>query len=211
VLALLGVAAAQDDSLSAAQRHFQQGYALHTGDGVRQDLDQALRHYGEAIRLKPDMFEAHSNAALIYYAQKKYRNAEKHYHRAFEIARGRDDISVRQEAKAASDLGGCYYQEGRLADAEKWFRFAIARDPGLAEAHYNLVNLLVAADRIDEARQAIAVAERAAPSPRYRVFEGRLRSKESLDDWQPQWLQVTIVVMITALILFGLYRRLKRP
>ncbi|MFC1525263.1 tetratricopeptide repeat protein [Candidatus Latescibacterota bacterium] len=203
------IAAAQDDELTSAQRSFQQGYALHTGDGVDQDLDRALRYYGEAIRLDPGMYEAHSNAALIYYARKKYRNAEKHYHRAFEIARERDDISALQEAKAASDLGGCYYQEGRVTDAEKWFRFAINRDSSLADAHYNLINLLVADGRTDEARQAISTAERLAPSPRYRVFEGRLRSKESHDDWQPMWLQVTIVVMITSLVIYGLYRRLK--
>ena len=62
-----------------------------------------------------------------------------------------------------------------------------------------------------DGRSPAAVAEGAAPSPRYGVFEGRLRSKESRDDWQPQWLQVAIVVMVTALILYGLYRRLKTP
>lgn len=206
--ALVATGTAQE--LTRAQQYFQQGYAYHTGDGVDQDLEAALRYYREALKHEPDMYEAHANAGRAYYATESYRRAQHHLSRAITIGRGREDLSAGDEAMISSDLGTCFYQDGRLADAEKWFRFAIRRDPTLSEAHYNLINLLIAADRTDEARAAIAVAARHAPNPRYGLFEGRLRSQESHAEWNPDWLIPTLAILIGSLVVFSLYRRSRR-
>lgn len=208
LVALVSVVAAQE--LTQAQQNFQQGYAYHTGEGVDQDLETALRYYREALKLEPGMYEAHANAGRAYYATGKYRRAEHHLSQAITIAREREDLSEGDEAMIANDLGSCFYTEGRMVEAEKWFRYAIGRQPALVEAHYNLINLLVGAGRVDEARAAIAAAVKQAPSPRYGLFEGRLRSQQSHDEWNPDWMIPAIVIFFGSLVIYALYQKSRR-
>lgn len=202
---LLPVAVAGQQS-TPAQQAFQQGYAQQTGvDGAEPDLDLALRYYGQALRLDPLFYEAHANAGQIYYQRRKYKRAKYHFGEAIKLARSREDISEAAEARVASDLGGCYFQRDELKEAERWLRGAVGLDPTLAEAHYNLINLLLRQDRIDEARQQLAIAQREAPSESYGKIIGRLQTKDSYADWNPVWLKVVIgiasVVVIALLVL----------
>jgi len=147
-----------------------------------------------------------SNLALIYYGSKDYKNAKRYYTQAIKAARNSDDISHREEAKVSSDLGGCYFKEDNLPAAEKWFRAAIAFDPALVEAHYNLVNLLLKEDRREEARQELTVAAQLAPSTRYGLFEGRLRGKQNWDEWNPTWVKVLVAVVLAGLVIVPVVR-----
>lgn len=54
-------------------------------------------------------------------------------------------------------------QQGDLAGAERWFRQAIARDPGYMPAHYNLGNVLRVQRRDDEALDSYRRANDLAP------------------------------------------------
>jgi|GEM_PF-724809 len=193
-------------SLTAAQGAFQKGYAYHTGEGQEADLDLARRYYLQAVKLDPSLFPALSNLALIYYGTKDHKKAKYYYSKAIKAARASDEISLQQEAKVSSDLGGCHYQEGNLREAERWFRAAITHDSGLVEAHYNLINLLLKEDRREEARLAMAVAEQVAPSTRYGLFEGRLRGKQSWDEWNPGWVKVIAGTVVVGIILLSLVR-----
>lgn len=205
VLSMAGAVAGQE--LTAAQEAFHKGYTYHTGEDP--DLDMALRYYHQAVKLDPSLFPALTNMALIYYGTKSYTQAKHYYSAAIKAARLSDGISVREEAKVSSDLGGCFYQEGNLSQAEKWFRAATAQDPGLVEGHYNLINLLLKEDRREEARQAMALAARVAPSTRYGLFEGRLRGKQSWDEWSPAWVKVIVGGLLLGIIGMTLYRWLK--
>ena len=209
ILGVAGIVGGQP--LTAAQDAFQKGYAYHTGEGEGQEpnLDLARRYYLQAVKLDPSLFPALSNLALIYYGTKNYRKAKHYYSEAIKAARGSDAITGREEAKVSSDLGGCYFQEGDLPKSEKWFRAAIAHDSGLVEAHYNLINVLLKQDRRDEARLAIAEAERVAPSTRYGLFEGRLRGKQSWDEWNPAWVKVIAGALLLGLLVLPLLRWLK--
>ncbi len=207
---ILGVASAVGGQpLTAAQEAFQKGYAYHTGEGQEANQDLARRYYLQAVKLDPTLFPALSNLGLIYYGTKNYKKAKYYYSEAIKAARGNDGITGREEAKVSSDLGGCYFQEGNLLESEKWFRAAIAQDTGLVEAHYNLINLLLKQDRRDEARMAMAVAERVAPSTRYGLFEGRLRGKQSWDEWNPAWVKVIAGAVPLGLLVLLLLRWLK--
>ena len=84
-------------------------------------------------------------------------------------------------------------------------RGAIGLDPTVVEAHYNLINLLLRKERIDKARQQLALAEKQAPSERYGIFVGRLQTKESDASWNPTWLKVVVglaAVVVIALLVF---------
>ena len=203
-VSILGIAgAASGQPLTPpAQEAYQKGYAHHTGEGQKQDLEAARRYYHQAVKLDPTLFPALSNLALIYYGTKNYKQAKKYYIAAIKAARGSDEITTRQEAKVSSDLGGCYYQEGNQLEAEKWFRAAIGYDSALVEAHYNLINLLLSQDRRKEARLALTLASQMAPSTRYGLFEGRLRGKQSWDEWNPTWVKV--IVGLLAIVAIGL-------
>ena len=193
-----------------AKQDFQKGYQYHTAEGDRQDLGKALQYYRRAIKADPTLFPALSNAALIYYARRDYRKARHFFSEAINAARGDPEISSAQIAKSYSDLGGCYFQEGNLGKAEQWFRASIQLDPGLVEAHFNLINLLLKAERIDEARRSIEMANLAAPSTRYGLFEGRLKSRESGEEWNPLWMKVLAVGLLSGIVLFAVYRALKK-
>jgi tetratricopeptide (TPR) repeat protein len=137
---LLGAVGAAAQELSSTPREvFREGYAWHTGEGRTPDLTKALRFYRQAIKADPDLFEAFSNAGLIYIALEDYKNAEYYLGQAIRLAREREDIDVGAEAKVSSDMGSCYYKWGDYREAEKWFRGAIRIDPGLSEARYNLI------------------------------------------------------------------------
>ena len=163
-----------------AQQYFLQGRQYHLGEGGKKvDVEKALRYYLQALRADPQFYEAHVNAGKSYYARKDYVRAIKHFNAAIISARGRDDISAQAEARISSDMGGCYYKAGKLADAEKWFRGAVGLDPSLVEAHYNLINLLFSDEREEEAIRQMAIATEAAPSERYGIFRGRQATQES--------------------------------
>ena len=195
--------------LTEAQQYFQQGYELHTAEGDERNEDKALKYYRQALKLDPELFPALSNAALIYYGRRDYKRAKHFYSEAIKSARADENIPPSQEAKLYSDLGGCYFQEGNLKKAEDWFRAAIQIDSGLVEAHYNLINLMLKEDRTVEAKEALAIASSQAPSSRYGLFEGRLKSQKSMQEWNPTWLWVVVSGLLGGIIIFAIYRSLK--
>jgi len=200
-MALLSISVpAAGQELTRAQELFQQGYAFHTGEGRAPDLGRAVSLYKEALKLDPKLFEAHSNIARAYYAQEKYRYARDYFRRAIDLARSRGDVPAGTIARDCSGLGGCYYQEGKLKEAEQWYRFAIQQDPTLDEAHCNLANTLAKQGRTAAAQEAIAVASRMAPSPRYGLLKGRLASQADRYRLSSPWLWLTVVAVVGGLI-----------
>jgi tetratricopeptide (TPR) repeat protein len=206
---LLGAVGAAAQELSSTPREvFREGYAWHTGEGRTPDLTKALRFYRQAIKADPDLFEAFSNAGLIYIALEDYKNAEYYLGQAIRLAREREDIDVGAEAKVSSDMGSCYYKWGDYREAEKWFRGAIRIDPGLSEARYNLINLMLKEERREEVQDALSVAARLAPSDRYGIFEGRLKGRESWID-NPLWVKLLAGLLLVAFVLYVAYAAAK--
>ena len=111
---------------------------------------------------------------------------------------------------ASSGLGSCLQKEGRLEEAETWFRTAIRKNPQLVEGHFNLVNLLLQQERREQARAALALASQQAPSPRYQLIVGRLEAKEGWDEWNPLWVQVTVAGLVGGGLLYALYRKMRQ-
>ena len=202
LLASTGVGAQE---LSKAQQQFERGFAFHTAEEDERDLDRAIKWYRAAIKSDPQFFEAYSNAGLVYYELEKYGTAKRYLGKAIELARKRDDIAGGTEAQLLSDMGGCYFQEGNNRDAEKWFRGAIRKDPGLAEAHYNLINLLMKEDRREEVKAALELAKRVAPDIRYGQIEGRLKGKESGEEWNPTWVKVLAALLAISVVVYTVY------
>ena len=181
-----------------------------TGAGVEQDLEMALEYYEDALKFDPDLFPALFNSAQIYYGKEKFKKASKRFRQAAARARESGAKAAPLEARALSGLGSCYQKTDKPKTAEKWFRAAIRKDPQLVEAHYNLVNLLVGAEREEEAQKALAIAHRLAPDTKYGIFEGRLKAKEGQEVTKAVSGKVAVVAVIALLIMYSFYLRMAR-
>jgi Flp pilus assembly protein TadD len=106
-------------------------------------LDEALASYTQAITLKPDFAEAHSNLGGT--LQELGRSDEA-------LASCTQAIVLKPDfAEAHSNLGNTLKELGRFDEALASYIQAIALKPDYAEAHSNLGNTLKELGRLDEA------------------------------------------------------------
>jgi tetratricopeptide (TPR) repeat protein/SAM-dependent methyltransferase len=134
-----------------AECHYNLAFALHAL-GHRND---AVAHYREAARLKPDYVEAHTNLGNVLMQLGKPADAAPCYQRV---------IALRPSAEAHYNLANTLSQLGRLDDAITHYRRALALKPDLIGAHNNLANALVAQGRADEALSHFEAALKLDPN-----------------------------------------------
>jgi Tfp pilus assembly protein PilF len=58
-------------------------------------------------------------------------------------------------------LGSAYFRTGKLTEAEREYRAAIAADPRMSEAHNNLAVVYMETGRLDQAEETLKAAEKA--------------------------------------------------
>jgi len=92
--------------------------------------NKAIEAYKQAIRIMPDLAEAHSNLGVTYGKLGRYAEAIEAYKQAIRI---NPDY-----AKAHSNLGLAYAKLGRDSEAIEAYKQAIRINPDLADAHYGL-------------------------------------------------------------------------
>jgi len=113
---------------------------LLAGEGHR---DEAIAHYQEAVRLKPDFAEAHSNLGVALVEQGKIEDS---------IAQFQDALRWKpDDAQADSNLGNVLQMQGRLAEAVGRYEEALRLQPTNADAHNNLGIALLAQGKRKEA------------------------------------------------------------
>lgn len=129
--------------------HYTLGYVY----GERGQVDDALREYREALRLRPDDHQALFGIGLIHGRQGQLDEAGREFQ---EVLRRAPDYY-----KARANLGVVYYQLGRTQEAVDELQRVIKDHPEYAAAHYNLATLFHKENRLDEAgteyREALLV------------------------------------------------------
>ncbi len=70
-------------------------------------------------------------------------------------------IDATVPAFVSLSLGSAYFRMGKLPDAEREYKAAIAADPKTGEAHQNLAVVHLETGRYDEAEKALKAAEKA--------------------------------------------------
>jgi hypothetical protein len=105
----------------------------HTNLGVvlqRQGkVDEAARHFSEALRIRPHYAEAHNNLGWVLQRQGKMDEAARHFSEA---------VRIRPHyAEAHNNLGAALVHQGKEQEAARHFSEAVRIKPHYAEAHNN--------------------------------------------------------------------------
>jgi len=156
---------------------------------LKNQAEDGVKCYREAIRINPDFAEAHGNLGLLLSNLKRFDEAEEEYRGAIRInpdyteahynlgillsnlkrfdeaeEEYREAIRINQDyAGAHGNLGNLLKDLERFGEAEEEYREAIRINPDDAEAHYNLGNLLSNLKRFDEAEEEYRGAIRINP------------------------------------------------
>jgi tetratricopeptide (TPR) repeat protein len=118
-------------------------------------IDEAARHYTEAIRIAPRFEQAHNNLGMALAGKGSVREAIRHYRAALEVDP--------EFAKAHNNLAMALSGQGRFDEAERHYAEALRLVPGYAKAHNNLGVTLARQGRLEEARHQFAEALRIEP------------------------------------------------
>jgi tetratricopeptide (TPR) repeat protein len=128
--------------------------------GSRTDLDAAIDHLRESLRINPLDAEAHNNMGGAYQRLGRYEDALKEHQAALRLNP--------QLVEARYNMGLCAQALNRLDEARVQYVEAIRAQPDYALAHYNLGTTLTAMARPDEAggefREAIRLTPEFAPA-----------------------------------------------
>ncbi len=104
--------------------------------------EEAIAHYREALRLRPDFAEAHNNWGLALARHDGLEEAIAHY---------REALRLRPEfAEAHNNLGWVLARQGKLAAAIEHYQQALSLRPDFPEAHSNLRRTLVGQGRHED-------------------------------------------------------------
>jgi tetratricopeptide (TPR) repeat protein len=123
---------------NAALAHYNLGNALADQGKVQ----EAVQHYEQALRLKPDYTDAHHNLGNALRQVGRAQDAIGHYE---EVLRIQPD-----DADAHYNLALAFRQVGQLDEAIHHDERAVQIKPDFAVAHYNLGNVLVQAGRVQD-------------------------------------------------------------
>ena len=116
--------------LREAEAWFQKGLELEESGAPP---DHVIRVYRKVVELNPGAAGALVNLGTIYYRERRFAEAERHYKDAL--------VSDPGYALAEFNLGNLYDEQGRTREAFEHYHRALALTPEYADAHFNLALL----------------------------------------------------------------------
>jgi tetratricopeptide (TPR) repeat protein len=105
--------------------------ALHSRRGIQEKLDEAIRHFSEAISLEPGYVDAHYSLGQAMARQGKSDEAVRHFSA---VLRLKPD-----HAEAHGYIGSIMFAGGMLKEAAVHLSEAVRLDPNYADAHQAFV------------------------------------------------------------------------
>ena len=119
-----------DINPNLVEAHYPLGLAL----AERNRLDEAIRHYSEALRFYPEYKDAHNAQGVALSRQGRLDEAIRHFYEALRLD---PDFSG-----AHNNLGIALARNGMLEDAADHFKAALRINPGFVNARKNLNKIL---------------------------------------------------------------------
>lgn len=123
--------------------------------------EQAFETYQEMIDLRPGL-STYARVSYTWELQGSFDNAI----RAMDLALG-GAATPTDAAWAGNQLGDLYWDSGRLAEAGRWYRRAIATDPSFIPPHAGLARVEAARGQTDRAIRDLNWVIERFPSPEY--------------------------------------------
>lgn len=127
------------------------------------DLDHARKYYEEALKIKPDYFEAMNNLGTVYYAKKSYRRAISWYNRALRV-----DADSSRAASVYMNRGTAWFSRKQYPKAMEDYQTAVRLEPDIFEHHGTFGQIL----------EERTVEERA----KYHFFLAKLYAKQGRNE-----------------------------
>lgn len=135
-------------------------YVAHTnlGDALdkRGRYSEAMHHYGESLRIKPDDAFVYDKLATDLDLVGRVDDAIAYYEKSLKLDPG--------NARVHSNFGVTLITHGNAVEAKKHFVKALQLDPDLVDAHYNLGLALASEGKLREAIEHFSEALRLNPS-----------------------------------------------
>ena len=106
-------------------------------------IDDAIKHYLEALRITPDYAEGYNNLGIALFRKGKIDEAIKYYNEALRLKP--------EYADAYNNLGNALQSQNKYDEAISYYKKAIQNNPNHSRAYNNLGDALMRQEKIDEA------------------------------------------------------------
>ena len=154
------------------------------------EQEDAIKHYGKAVNVAPDFYEARNGLGLAYLSKLNFVEAQKQFEEAIRVNQGDSQAyfnlgnlfllqkryedaehaiqeGLRRQPNSAFGemlLGTVYGRTGNAQQAEHSLRQALQLDPKLSKAHLELVNLYLQQQKPSDAATELRAFLKAAPN-----------------------------------------------
>lgn len=134
----------------------QMGKGFSSAQDRQRDRDTRLREIDEVIR----SYQGAPQTIRIQDAIRQLQNQRREL--AEMVARGNSVMTIETAVPSylSTALGSAYFRSGRLQDAEREYKAAIAADAKAGEAYSNLAVVYLETGRLDEAEKSVKSAEK---------------------------------------------------
>ncbi|MEO5895044.1 MAG: tetratricopeptide repeat protein [Vicinamibacterales bacterium] len=134
----------------------QDGRQFSNAHERQRNRDTRLREIDEVIR----SYLSGPQTAAILDAIRQLQNQRRDIQEAMNRGASTMTLSVSVPSYVLSSLGSAYFRMGKLADAEREYKAAIAADPKAGEAYSNLAVVYMETGRLVDAEKSVRSAEK---------------------------------------------------
>jgi Tfp pilus assembly protein PilF len=144
-----------ENAIDVTKNNYVAHHKLGEALAVQGETGKAIRHYSEALRIKPDFIAPHLNIGVTLRETGKLNEAIDHFSTVLRLKS--DSVEARYELAITLE------KRGDIDEAVSHYKETLKINPKYSKAHYNLGNILIKRGKIKEAFTHFAEAIRISP------------------------------------------------
>jgi len=134
----------------------QVGKQFSSAQDRQRDRETRIREIDEVIR----SYQSAPQTAQVQNAIRQLQNQRRDMDEALKRGNTTMTLETSVPAYVSTSLGSAYFRSGKLQEAEREYKAAIAADPKAGEAYSNLAVVYMETGRIDDAEKSVKLAEK---------------------------------------------------